>query len=224
MATILDMSFLSGRCYNDSSSFTDPKDFYPMLMERADGEFYGAAYTAPANVIAIAFRGTEATAGDVFTDASLMMGNSQLANAISFADKVMNTFGGRYKYAFTGHSLGGALAQAACSVHAKPTVSFNGPGLQPGMMTGALSCFVNAAGMVTRNMSLGIMYQSLDNFCTHVRHENDPVSGIGHLRGRVYNLKGRGEGNLDAHRMGNVHKILGNDYASLACKNVWRSG
>lgn len=222
MVQILELSFLSGRCYNDPKSkfFVDSKNTYPVLLERTDGEFYGAAYAAR-KAIVIAYRGTENTAGDLGTDATLMIGNWQLANAISFAEETIKTFGGRYKYVFTGHSLGGGLAQAACAVHAKPTVSFNGPGLQPGLITGALSFCASLTGSAYRNVSLGIMYESLDNFCTHICHENDPVSGIGHLRGRLYNLKSRGEGRLDAHRMGSVHTILSNDYASLACKDVY---
>lgn len=98
--------------------------------------FFGAAYINPKekNII-IAYRGTEITTyQDINND--LQMGRkklpSQFYDAENFYFNVQNSLRDKvkdYTFKFTGHSLGGSLAQLMGAKHGNETVTFNAYGI-----------------------------------------------------------------------------------------------
>lgn len=116
---------------------------YTLLNQRSlSSGFYGVAFQAPPNAdgtpgeIVFAFRGTERTINDYFTDALLTVGfiPDQFIDANDFVQDVVNenTKDGKVPtYSFTGHSLGGGIAQYMTYVTAgtHKTVTFNAVGV-----------------------------------------------------------------------------------------------
>lgn len=187
----VDMANLSGRVYDDPWDtavdflapylFTDI-DFegnteeyvvvrsYTETWDGFDAKLY---YNTDADSYVMAFRGTQAfSAADWIADLAQVLNDyikvdiSQYVQAVSIARELNLQYGDKLQ--FTGHSLGGGLAQVA--------------GLATGLKT---TCF-EAAGITTDTFEdLGISQKMIaenSQFITHINVQYDPLSDFdGHM-------------------------------------------
>lgn len=102
-----------------------------------NGNFVCAAYIKN-NKILISFRGTDSIklweeSSDIFSDLQIACNKipeNDFAKAEYFFNQLANSnVYGNYEYEFTGHSLGGAIAQLMGAKYGNKTVTFNAPGM-----------------------------------------------------------------------------------------------
>lgn len=104
-----------------------PKDWIPFDSYENKNGFYGEAFYNK-NTIAIVFRGTN-DGNDVIEDYNMWTKKlpSQYYDAKYFFNNIQSKFS-NYKIVFTGHSLGGSLAQILGNETGNETVTFNAYG------------------------------------------------------------------------------------------------
>ncbi len=132
MATVDQYAALSADVYQ-STGAPDGWTRLPLDPPLTETGFYGAAYQNAAGEIVIAFRGTQPTdRGDRQAIAALVRGEvpAQFADAVRFHEQVSTTYGGTgAPITFTGHSLGGVLAQLMVGLNPlSSAVTFGAPG------------------------------------------------------------------------------------------------
>ncbi|SDY04501.1 DUF2974 domain-containing protein [Thermoactinomyces sp. DSM 45892] len=157
--------------------------------------------------IIISFRGTEGL-GDYFSDAILAAGLDsyvpQSGAAIQFVEQLLNNpdFKG-YRFALTGHSLGGYIANEAGMTYRIPTVAFNAPGknLYPNINASLATGYAGGAGTYAINMSdyrnrRQAYNEAAGNFDGLIRNYNsyeDVVGSVGYRPGETYVIDRKGE-------------------------------
>ena len=132
MVTTDQYAALSANVYQDAGA---PDGWTRLQLDppRTETGFYGAAYQNAAGEIVIAFRGMERTdRGDRQAVAAIARGEvpAQFAAAMDFYQQVLETYGSTgAPITFTGHSLGGALAQMVVGRNfLSSAVTFGAPG------------------------------------------------------------------------------------------------
>ncbi|MHB1530044.1 MAG: lipase family protein [Acidiferrobacteraceae bacterium] len=155
MATILELAELSSAVYGDAPVPSGWKQI--QVSGPASDGYLGVAYvntTSTTHEIVIANRGTRRTSlADLLNDAGLLAHQvtPDETSAITFANQIVNLIqpGGPYAgyhLIETGHSLGGAEAQAATAALVKTmpslpisAVTFNAPGITSQLFTAGIS-------------------------------------------------------------------------------------
>jgi len=132
MATVDQYAALSADVYR-STGAPDGWTRLPLDPPPTETGFYGAAYQNAAGEIVIAFRGMQsADRGDRQAVAAIARGEvpAQFADAVRFYEQVSTTYGGTgAPITFTGHSLGGVLAQLMVGLNPlSSAVTFGAPG------------------------------------------------------------------------------------------------
>lgn len=203
MPSILEFAELSSEVYNSI-----PKDVGEWKMSIArvkwlSGELQAAVYTKNRQTI-VAFKGTSGGM-DVVADIKLglCMNTSYYRKAEEFV--AQNAPAGAY---LTGHSLGGAIAQAVGHRHNMPFVTFNAPGvaLSPTFNTG--SVFRNLT-QLNPIMAVGRLYGAAYGGLRHPNQTDRDYNAFANVdRGINYRLYGDQVSNLGIHR-GKVTTISG---------------
>ena len=108
-----------------------PKDWIKVSEYDKKSGFHGEAFYKNGKVV-IAMRGTELNdVGDILTDGNMYIGKNlpnQYVDAQKFYEKVKKDFPNQ-EIVFTGHSLGGSLAQLMSNKTGHDTVTFNAYGV-----------------------------------------------------------------------------------------------
>ncbi len=118
-----------------SDGFPDFFGFQALLLEELDADGHGT------NNYVIAFRGTEVSASyqclaDFLSDGSMALGNftMQMKLALMFVKRALDQYGSdgltTANLTFTGHSLGGALAELAGYTFGSETYAYNPFGIE----------------------------------------------------------------------------------------------
>lgn len=146
--------------------------WYRIMQQKLSSGFFAATfYKQGTNQYVVAFRGTEPTdTGDLTADMDIARKTlpRQYPEAIAFASDSISKLKIR-DFAFTGHSLGGALATIVGAGTGKLTVAFNGPGMKKALANSQLKL------------------DRTENIYNY-RSSHDPVSGHGKLVGKTFSL------------------------------------
>lgn len=105
--------YYSVEVYNNDGGKVEP-GWQLIKTHPEENSYFGAAYKNPTQKhIIIAHRGTEKTLKDWLADFDMISRrlNEQQINAWDFAKEIIEGHGSLYTYSFTGHSLGGWLAE-----------------------------------------------------------------------------------------------------------------
>ncbi len=135
-----EMARYASDSYNDPDKATIPRvdrsELSPeinAILDDPKAGFSAAIYAPDADHIVVAFRGTELSdPGDLWTDVKQALGfhSDQYDQAARLAQAVQAQYPGK-QIEFTGHSLGGGLAQMASAVTGLPATTFNAAGVHP---------------------------------------------------------------------------------------------
>ena len=166
--SLTDLSLISQDVYLDQCNLQNGwKRQAQSNLWYLDG-FFAALYVK-GNDMVIAYRGTDprdplSWLVDALTDAQILTSQfpdaiAQSQRAISFAKEWMDQYE-NYNFTFTGHSLGGYLAQYA-AVHVEedlgktiPTVAYNAPGFYDSLVDKQLDC-TNMLDIVVKGDGVG---------------------------------------------------------------------
>ena len=124
-----EMKYLSICVYKGKEKYK-PKDWIKFDEHKSNNGFYGEAFYKN-GIILIALRGTNISElGDIASDRSMTTKHvpSQYVDAQKFYKQIASKFSNE-KIVFTGHSLGGSLAQLMGAEMGSETVTFNAYGI-----------------------------------------------------------------------------------------------
>ena len=125
-----EMKALSLGVYKDNKN-SIPKDWVRFSERDNESTGFHAETFYKKGAVVISFRGTD-DYKDLFENDFLQMGRNKLPNqyvdAINYYNEIQKTFPS-FKIVFTGHSLGGSLAQLMGNLTGNETVTFNAYGV-----------------------------------------------------------------------------------------------
>lgn len=190
--------------------------FQALLLEELDSAGNGTGEYV------IAFRGTEGaplsyqTFADIATDASMAVGNftGQMTLALAFVDAALDQYGSQGlstdNLTFTGHSLGGSLAELAGYTFGSETYAYNPFGVKWSLMTSPISYNATLQALAINSV------RSADNITNIVNvggNFSDPITGVGsHLLdsyiGEIEYIKNSEGGTLAPHWMDDLNDSI----------------
>jgi VCBS repeat-containing protein len=196
---VRDMGLLAKKAYetlNQDSTFTLNEKNYTVietqdtLIGASNPNLYGfqaMLLKDSDNKYVIAFRGTEGewfptyqTLADFLTDGSMAAGNfvNQMKLALGFVDKALNTYRDKglttNNLTFTGHSLGGSLAQIAGYTFGSETYTYNPFGAQRSVQDDDYNDALTELGLSSRATT-----SNITNIVNVGGNFSDPLTGVG---------------------------------------------